>query len=49
MKNKTFKINSTTLFVYKASKIKNGDMESTNPTTTIMTLTVTGIAVGLKD
>jgi hypothetical protein len=46
MKQKHFKIIDNTLFVYKpqkASKTITGDTDSTDPTTSMVTLTRTGI------
>lgn len=41
MKHKRFKITETTLFVYKSQKALKGKNE-TDPTTSMMTMTVTG-------
>lgn len=46
MKQKHFKIPDNTFFVYKAqktSKTITGDTDSTDPTTSMVTLTKTGI------
>ena len=45
MKHKQFKISDSTLFVYKSQKsLKSGTtISETDPTTTVMTMTVSGL------
>jgi hypothetical protein len=42
MKKKSLKIADHTLFVYKSTRVNNNS-ETTEPTTTMVTLTVTGV------
>lgn len=45
MKHELFKISDSTLFVYKSLKPLNGETTTTgtDPTTTVMTMTVSGL------